>query len=66
MLVASRRTGWWAPPWRDIDFTPARLEARWQAGLRDGRRVVRRAAWREPFDDRVGMRVHTLPPSRSR
>ncbi|MBA4216991.1 MAG: patatin-like phospholipase family protein [Proteobacteria bacterium] len=47
--------------WRDIDFTAARLQARWDAGLHDGRRVVRRAAWREPPHDDVGMRVHTLP-----
>ncbi len=50
--------------WRDIDFTTERLQARWQAGLHDGRRVVKRAAWREPVDEAVGMRVHTLPQSR--
>jgi len=47
--------------WRDIDFSDARLRARWAAGLRDGRRVLKRAAWREPPDDNVGMRVHSLP-----
>lgn len=47
--------------WRDIDFTAARLQARWDAGLHDGRRVVKRAAWREPPGDNVGMRVHSLP-----
>lgn len=47
--------------WRDIDFTAARLQARWDAGLHDGRRVVKRAAWREPPGDNIGMRVHSLP-----
>ncbi|NCT82131.1 MAG: patatin-like phospholipase family protein [Comamonadaceae bacterium] len=47
--------------WRDIDFSDERLRARWAAGLRDGRRVLKRAAWREPMDDSVGMRVHALP-----
>ncbi|MFG6489062.1 patatin-like phospholipase family protein [Roseateles sp. BYS78W] len=47
--------------WRDIDFSDARLRARWAAGLRDGHRVLKRAAWREPPDDNVGMRVHSLP-----
>ena len=52
--------------WRDIDFTPERLQARWQAGLHDGQRVMKRAAWRTPPDDHVGMRVHTLPQARGR
>lgn len=46
--------------WRDIDFSDTRLRARWAAGLRDGRRVLERAAWRDPMHERVGMRVHTL------
>lgn len=46
--------------WRDIDFSDDRLHARWAAGLRDGRRVLKRAAWREPVRDHIGMRVHTL------
>ena len=47
--------------WRDIDFSDVRLRARWAAGLKDGRRVLKRAAWREPANDQVGMRVHSLP-----
>ena len=47
--------------WRDIDFSDSRLRARWAAGLKDGRRVLKRAAWREPASDHVGMRVHSLP-----
>jgi NTE family protein len=46
--------------WRDIDFSDERLHARWAAGLKDGRRVLKRAAWRDPMRDTVGMRVHTL------
>ncbi len=47
--------------WRDIDFSDARLRARWDAGLRDGRRVLRHSDWLKPADASVGMRVHTLP-----
>lgn len=46
--------------WRDIDFSDSRLGARWSAGLKDGRRMLKRSPWREPADDNVGMRVHTL------
>lgn len=49
--------------WRDIDFSAERLQARWAAGLRDGRRVLKRAAWREAMGDNIGMRVHTLAES---
>jgi NTE family protein len=44
--------------WRDIDFTQDRLQARWQAGLHDGRRAMQQAGWREPLRDGEGMRVH--------
>lgn len=47
--------------WRDIDFSDARLRARWDAGLRDGRRVLAQSAWQVPPDDNIGLRVHTLP-----
>lgn len=46
--------------WRDIDFSDSRLRARWSAGLKDGRAMLARAPWEEPWRDRVGMRVHTL------
>lgn len=46
--------------WRDIDFSDSRLRARWAAGLKDGQRMLARAPWREPAQDDVGMRVHTL------
>ncbi|MFG6462233.1 patatin-like phospholipase family protein [Roseateles sp. DXS20W] len=46
--------------WRDIDFSDSRLAARWAAGLKDGQRVLARAAWRTPWHDDLGMRVHAL------
>jgi NTE family protein len=46
--------------WRDIDFSDSRLRARWNAGLKDGRRMLAKAPWKEPARERVGMRVHTL------
>jgi NTE family protein len=49
--------------WRDIDFSDSRLRARWDAGLRDGRRVLRHSDWLKPADASIGMRVHTLPQS---
>jgi NTE family protein len=46
--------------WRDIDFTAPRLQARWAAGLADGRRALVASPWRAPAPDRVGMRVHSF------
>ncbi len=46
--------------WRDIDFSDARLRARWAAGLTDGRTMLDRAPWKAPAEQGVGMRVHTL------
>jgi NTE family protein len=46
--------------WRDIDFSDARLRARWSAGLADGQRMLAHAPWQVPPDEPVGMRVHTL------
>lgn len=46
--------------WRDIDFSDARLRARWAAGLKDGRHALALAPWREPMPEPVAMRVHTL------
>ncbi|MCE4554525.1 patatin-like phospholipase family protein [Roseateles cellulosilyticus] len=50
--------------WRDIDFSDTRLRARWAAGLKDGRHVLARAPWREPWRDRQGMRVHSVEDGR--
>lgn len=46
--------------WRDIDFTPERLDARWKAGVADARKMLARAPWREPLAEDTGMRVHSL------
>jgi len=46
--------------WRDIDFSDERLRARWSTGLKDGRRMLDRAPWKQPWRDRLGMRVHDL------
>lgn len=49
---------------RDIDFSRETLQARWSAGLADGRRVLQQPGWLEPPPAHVGMRVHTLPQLR--
>jgi NTE family protein len=46
---------------KDIDFSRAVVEARWQLGLRDGRRLVAHRDWLAPLPAGTGMRVHTLP-----
>jgi NTE family protein len=46
---------------RDIDFSGETLQARWSAGLHDGRRALRHSSWLTPPPDHLGMRVHTLP-----
>ena len=46
---------------RDIDFSPDTLKARWSAGLNDGQRALRHRSWLTPPPDHLGMRVHTLP-----
>ena len=45
---------------KDIDFSPAGIRARWQAGLEDTRRVIERAPWRAPVDPMEGVIVHEL------
>jgi len=46
---------------KDIDFSRDVVEARWQLGLRDGKRLVAHQDWLAPLPAGVGMRVHTLP-----
>ena len=45
-LVAPRVGG--EDQFKDIDFTPAGIRARWQAGYADTRRMVARAPWQGP------------------
>jgi len=43
---------------KDIDFTPAGIHARWQAGLADAKRMLRRAPWERPVDPTEGVVIH--------
>jgi NTE family protein len=47
---------------KDIDFTPAGIEARWQAGYADMRKVLERAPWQDKFDAMDGIIVHEGAP----
>lgn len=43
---------------KDIDFTPAGIRARWQAGYADALRVIAREPWSAPVDPMDGVVVH--------
>jgi NTE family protein len=43
---------------RDIDFSPASIQERWQAGYADTRRIIARRPWDDPVDPKVGIAVH--------
>ena len=45
---------------KDIDFTPAGIRARWQAGFADTRRMIERAPWDMEVDPMEGVIVHEL------
>jgi len=45
---------------KDVDFTPAGIRARWQAGLADTRRMIARAPWQTEVDPMEGVIVHEL------
>ena len=45
---------------KDIDFSPAGIRARWQAGLEDTRRMIESAPWRKAVDPMEGVVVHEL------
>ena len=56
---------------KDMDFHPARIRQRWQAGLGDARRALARRAWLEPVGPMDGLVVHDLsaepfPPQEDR
>jgi NTE family protein len=55
-LVAPRVGG--EDQFKDIDFTPAGIRARWQAGYADTRRMVARAPWQGPVDSMEGVVIH--------
>ena len=43
---------------RDFDFSPATIQARWQAGYEDARRMIMRRPWENPVDPMVGVAVY--------
>jgi NTE family protein len=43
---------------KDIDFSPAGIRARWEAGVADTRRVIAKAPWRGEFDPIEGVILH--------
>jgi NTE family protein len=43
---------------KDIDFTPAGIEARWEAGYTEARRVLALAPWQRPIDPMEGIVIH--------
>jgi NTE family protein len=45
---------------KDIDFSPAGIRARWHAGLADTQRMIARAPWRAAVDPMEGVIVHEL------
>jgi NTE family protein len=45
---------------KDIDFSPAGIRARWQAGLEDTRHTIERAPWETEVDPMEGVVVHEL------
>jgi len=46
---------------KDIDFTPAGIRARWQAGYADTKRMLEAAPWRMPVDPIEGVIIHDDP-----
>jgi len=55
-LVAPRLDG--EDQLKDIDFTPAGIRARWQAGYAETRRMVALAPWQRPVDPMEGVVIH--------
>ncbi len=55
-LVAPRLDG--EDQFKDIDFTPAGIRARWQAGYAETRHMVARAPWQGPVDTMEGVVIH--------
>jgi len=43
---------------KDIDFTPAGIEARWEAGYTEARRVLALSPWQRPVDPMEGIVIH--------
>ena len=45
---------------KDIDFTPAHIRVRWQAGYADTRRMLDLAPWTRPVDPIEGIIIHDV------
>jgi NTE family protein len=45
---------------KDIDFSPAGIRERWQAGRRDAMQMIARAPWQDPVDPMESVVVHEL------
>jgi len=43
---------------KDIDFSPAGIRARWEAGVTDTRGVIAKAPWHGEFDPIEGVILH--------
>jgi NTE family protein len=43
---------------KDIDFSPAGIRLRWEAGYADTRRALQRAPWNDPCDPLEGVVLH--------
>jgi NTE family protein len=43
---------------KDVDFNPANIRKRWQAGYQNTRDVIARAPWTEPVDPLEGFVLH--------
>ncbi len=55
-LIAPRLDG--EDQLKDIDFTPAGIDARWEAGHAEGLRVLALAPWQRPVDAMEGVVIH--------
>jgi NTE family protein len=47
---------------KDIDFSPAGIRLRWEAGFADTKRALQRAAWNDNCDPLEGVVLHDLEP----
>jgi NTE family protein len=45
---------------KDVDFSSATVETRWEAGLRDCKRALKHAAWQRPLPPHAGLIIHEL------
>ena len=50
---------------KDIDFSPAGIRSRWEAGYADTRRALDRKAWEDDCDPLEGVILHEAPDPRS-